>query len=118
MKRAIMFALSWLAAVAVAQAVGNTATITWGPPTGNTDGTALAGTITYNIYQGAKGAEVKTASGVSGTSFTVSTGLADGTTVCWYVTAVEGGQESAPSAEACKTFPPAVPLPPSSVTVK
>jgi hypothetical protein len=107
-----------LMGAASAQGAGNTAALAWTAPTVNTDGSALTGALTYNIYQGAKGAEVKSVSGVTTTTYTVSSGLTDGSTVCWYVTAVEGGQESASSAEVCKTFPPAIPQAPASLTVK
>jgi hypothetical protein len=91
--------------------VAPTATITFIAPTKNTDGTAVTGALTYNLYQGtATGAETKVASAVvAGSPFTVNTGLAPSTTVYWYLTAVENGVESAPTNEVCKIFPGVVP---------
>jgi hypothetical protein len=96
------------------------AVLTWGTVTTHTDGTPTTGVITYSIYQGAKGAEAATPvlTGLTATTTTITAGLLPGTTVCWYGTATEaGGLESAPSNEACKTFPtpPAVP---ATLTVK
>jgi hypothetical protein len=90
--------------------VAPTATVTFIAPTKNTDGTAITGTLTYNLYQGTTaGAETKVASAIAGSPFTVSTGLVASTTVYWYLTAVENGVESAPTNEACKVFPGVVP---------
>lgn len=91
------------------------AVLTWTAPTTNTDGTPITGTLTYNVYQGAKGAEGATPvqSGLSALTVTITAGLVDGSTTCWQVTAVEGGQESVKSNEACKTFPPATPIAPT-----
>lgn len=113
----VLFALFALPAFAAAPtcvngAVGTapTATITFVAPTKNTDGSAITGTLTYNLYQGtAAGAETKVASAIAGSPFTVSTGLVASTTVYWYLTAVENGVESAPTNEACKVFPGVVP---------
>lgn len=115
----LLYALFFLTSVVV-QAAGPTATLTWVPPTTNTDGSPITGTLTYNIYEG-QGASVSTCTvgstpsqtGLSGTTVTISTGLQDGTTACFAVTAVEGGVESAKSNTATKTFPPATPLAPT-----
>lgn len=113
--RKVLLTLLLAATIAVAQAAGPSATLTWVPPTTNTDGTPITGALTFNVYQGPTGAESTTPvqTGLSGTSATITAGLADGTTVCFKVTAVEGGQESAKSNEACKTFPAATPNSPT-----
>ncbi len=93
-----------------------TASITFTAPTTNTDGTALTGTVTYDLFQGtSSGAEKEVATGLSGSPIAVNTGLADGTTIYWYVEAVNSaGNASAPSNEVCKTFPAGTP---SSVVI-
>lgn len=80
----------------------NQAVLSWVAPTTNTDGTPITGTLTYNVYQGL--------------SPTI-TGLPDGATVYFTVTAVEGGVESAKSNVVSKVFPPATPDAPSGLTV-
>lgn len=115
--------LAALAAIpAPANASGpNTATLSWTLVTTRTDGSTISGAVTYNVYQGATGAEVKTQSVASGTStLMISTGLAGGTTVCWKMTAVETatGLESSQTNEACKTFPQAAPTAPTTLTVQ
>jgi len=97
-----------------AKGTAPTATLAFAAPTTNADGTPVTGPLTYNLYQGtASGAEVKVASALAGTPIIVTTGLTD-TTYYWYVTAVNAAGESAPSNEACKTFPASVP---SSITI-
>lgn len=85
--------------------------LTFTAPTTNTDGTAIATPVTYNIYQSATpGTEVKVASGVTGSPATVTIGLLPGATAYFKVSVVDkNGAESALSNEACKTFPGSVP---------
>lgn len=86
-----------------------TASLSFTPPTVNTDGTPVTTPLTYNLYQGtASGAEVKVASGLTGSPIVLNTGLAD-STYYWYVTAVNAAGESVPSNEVCKTFPASAP---------
>ena len=91
--------------------VAPTATITFTPPTKNTDGTTITGTLTYDLYMGtASGAEKVVAVGLTGTPITYDANLTDGTTYYFYVTALNSaGNASAPSNEACITFPAATP---------
>lgn len=96
--------------LAFAQAA-NTATITFIAPTQRADGSAIAGTISYKVYQGIKGQTKAAAGTITATSTTISTGLQAGTEYCWEVTATEtiagaAGPESARSNEACKAFAP------------
>lgn len=86
------------------------ATLNFSAITVNTDGTAATG-VTYNLYQGnASGTEVKVASSmVAGAPNAISVGLTANSTAYFYITAVEGGIEGAPSNEGCKTFPASVP---------
>lgn len=106
MKRLFALSCAWLAIVmplAGAQGVAQTATVTIKPPTTNTDGSAITGAITYNIYQGPKaGPFTKT---VAGTATTVNTiaSLTAGT--CFEASAIVGGTESGPSAITCLLQP-------------
>lgn len=121
--RRLFLAITLLCASAT-QAAGPSAALAWVAPTTNTDGTAITVALTYNVYQGSAVSaaactlgSTPVQTGVSGTSLTITAGLADGTTACFAVTAVEGGVESAKSNVATKTFPPATPLAPAlSVT--
>lgn len=105
----------------------NTATLSWTAPTTNTDGSTItAGAVTYNIYQtpaGAVSGGVKLASALADTGDVVSTQagggpIADGQTLCYNVTAVVAGVESAYSNQACKTWAAGTPVAPSGLTVK
>jgi fibronectin type 3 domain-containing protein len=88
-----------------------TASITFVAPTTNTDSTAIATPLTYNLYQSTTtGTEVKTATGIKGAPLVVATGLLDGVTYYWKITVVDAnGNESALSNEVCKKFPAGVP---------
>ena len=99
-------ALLLLLAIASAQAPPPpSAVLTWTAPTTNTDGTPIIGAITYNVYQGLTAASlVQVATGVTALTQTITTGLVDGTTYYWSVTAVAGGNESARSNVVSKVF--------------
>lgn len=94
-----------------ASGVTPTASITFTAPTLNTDGTAIASPLSYNLYQSStSGAEVKVASALKGTPIAVTTGLTPKSTVYFKVSVVDAnGNESALSNEVCKTFPASVP---------
>lgn len=80
--------------------------------------TASSGAASYNVYAGAwPGGESSTpiASGITSTSFT-DTGASNGYTYFYYVAAVNGGGESAPSNEADATPEPPVPPAPANLT--
>jgi hypothetical protein len=81
--------------------------LSWTPSTTRTDGTTITGPLSFTVYQGPSGAEVKAFQWILGSTLTVTTGLAAGTTVCWQVTETETatGLESARTPEGCKTFP-------------
>ncbi len=110
MKRlAIVLVALVLPFLAAAQAAP-TATLSWTPPTTYTDGTAITQAITYNVYQGASALSLtKVASGVTTLTQTITTGLLDGVTYFWSITAVVGGVESAQAAPVSKTFPAGTP---------
>jgi|HubBroStandDraft_5_1064220.scaffolds.fasta_scaffold102517_3 hypothetical protein len=115
MKLKVAIALTLVASAALA--AGPSATLTWTAPTVNTDGSPVSGTLTYNVYSGATATTLtKLQSGVTG--LTVSIPGVAGSTSCFSVTAVEGGQESAQSNVACKTFPASVPDAPTNLVVQ
>jgi hypothetical protein len=84
-----------------------TATLTWTNVTTYSDGTTIPSTVTvtYNIYQGPSAtALVKVATGVTALTDSITTGLVDGQTYYFAVTAVAGGLEGAQSNVGSKTF--------------
>jgi hypothetical protein len=98
--------LALFATLSLAQ-TAPTAVLSWTAPTTYSDGTTIPSSValTYNIYQGISAtALVKVATGVTALTSSISTGLADGTTYYWSVTAVAGGLEGAQSNVGTKTF--------------
>ena len=96
---------------AVAQ-TAPTATLTWGAVTAYTDGTAIPSTcpVTYNVYQGTSATTlVKVASGVTTLTSSISTGLSDGVTYFWAITASACSVEGAQSNVGSKIFAPGTP---------
>ena len=86
---------------------GPSAKITITAPTTYADGTPIPSTvpITYNLYQGLSATTlVKVASGLTALTNTVTTGLSDGQTYFFAVTAVAGGLEGAQSNVGSKVF--------------
>jgi len=95
-----------------AAGVAPTATLSWAAPTAYSDGTPIPSTvtITYNVYQGTSASTlVKVASGVTALTDSITTGLSDGLTYYWTVTAVANSVEGAQSNAVCKSFPNGVP---------
>jgi hypothetical protein len=92
------------------------ATLSWTAPTTNTDGSPIATPLTYTLYQGTtSGGEVSVATGITATTDTINTGLADSATYYFEVVVVDAhGNQSAKSNEVCKVFPAGVP---NSVTI-
>jgi hypothetical protein len=87
----------------------STATLNWAAPTDYTSGAAITGALTYNVYQGVSGSTLaKVQSGLTASSVVITAGLTAGSTMCFAVTAVSAGVESAQSAQACKAFAAAV----------
>ena len=97
-------------AVANAQAA-NTAVITYQAATTRTDGSTMTGAVSYEIWQGLKGATKTKIGTITSLQTTLTTGLLGGNEYCWYVITREAGNAnpSAPSNEACKAFPIAAP---------
>ena len=83
----------------------STATLNWAAPTAYTSGAAITGALTYNVYQGVSGSTLaKVQSGLTALSAVITAGLTAGSTMCFAVTAVSAGVESAQSAQSCKAF--------------
>src|SRR5271155_5814168 len=94
-----IFAAALLGFASLAYA-GPTATLTWVAPTSYSDGTPIPSTVTltYNIYQGTSATTLgKVATGVTAIPDAISTGLSDGQTYYFAVTAVAAGLEGAQS---------------------
>lgn len=106
-----------LALFALSASAG-TATLTCTAPTQNTDGSAIAGAITYNFYRGTSAATANTklnTTPVSSCAYTDNSAPVG--TSWWSVTAIVGGQESAKAPAVSKTIAPPVPNPPTLLTV-
>ena len=91
-----------------------TAMYGWSAPTLNTDGSAIVGALTYNVYEGPAGALVKVAAATTAQTLQLAGGFIPGLTYCFAVTAIEGGVESAQSAQVCVKIPFAVPAAPKA----
>jgi hypothetical protein len=83
-----------------------TATIIFTAPTHYVDGTPIAADtpLSYHVYQGERGGQKQRVATITETAATIDTGLPPGE-MCWEVTAVANGVESARSNEGCKFFP-------------
>jgi hypothetical protein len=102
---------------------GLTATWTWSAPTTNSDGSAISGTLTYQLYVGTAGANSESGTpAYTGTATSATTsGYSSGQTVTGFVIACYNGTVgpcSAKSAEASYTFPLPAPAAPTSLKVQ
>jgi hypothetical protein len=106
MKTVLALFFGLFATLAIAQSPPQ-AILTWTAPTQYTDGTPIPSTValSYNIYQGTSATSLtKVATGVTALTNTITTGLADGNTYFFAVTAVANGLEGAQSNVGSKTF--------------
>lgn len=107
-KRLLVALLLALAAcVAEAQTVTTSIPVSWTAPTTNTDGTAITGTLTYQLYQGVKGgAFTAVGTPVSALTVTVTSATAG---ACFTVVAIEtigsAVTDSTPSNTLCAEIP-------------
>jgi hypothetical protein len=92
-----------------------TYTVTWSAPTQYTDNSTIAGAITYQLYVGASGQEVKYKTPVTAPPYVLVPTPAPGQT-CVQVTATVNAVESARSTEVCATVVSPAPKSPTSVT--
>ena len=116
----LLFSLAVGATVALAATP--TYTVTWSAPTKYTDQTTIAGAITYQLYVGPSGQEVRYKTPVTAPPYVLVPTPGPGQT-CVQVTSTVNGVESIRSPEVCATVPlppPIIPNPPSNVaaTVK
>jgi len=114
-----VLALLWVVGSEPVQAQ-QTSTLNWIAPTQRVDGSPIPpGALTYRVYGARQGTprSVPLTSALTAQSWVHSLTGAFGQTWCYHVTAFEGGLESAPSGEACKTFAPAPPSPPQPPTL-
>ena len=95
-------------------AAGSNITLTWIAPTKNADGSAISGTVTYNLYNVGGPNPLSLLTGISTTN-TVRTNLSVGTP-CYAVTAVVNGIESATLSNTASVALVSTPLPPTGVT--
>jgi len=92
-------------------------TLDWVAPTTNTDGSAITGAITYNVYQGASATSLaKVQSGITALTTTVTTGLTPGAEAFFSVTAVAEGEESSEVSAVSILIPALVPNAPTGLT--
>lgn len=113
----LLLACAWGAAQAQTCATGAlnqqpVATITFPAVTLNTDGSAVAAPVSYNLYQGTSATSLVkvTATITPGAANAIKTGLVAGATYYWAVTAVDAaGIEGPQSNVVCKAFPKSVP---------
>jgi hypothetical protein len=120
----LLLALLLVSSLASAQ-TANTAVLSFTRPTTYSDGTTFpTGTnVSYGIYQALQGVTPKPRMSVISSTAnsvvapTINTGLLSGKTYCWNVTTIVGTDESGMSNEACKTFAPALPTPPTLLIV-
>jgi hypothetical protein len=94
------------------------AVLTWTGVSVDVNNNPVTG-VTYNVYQGVKGATKVKVGNTSATTYTANLTQASGTTYCWQVSALTAtNPESALSTEACKTFPAAQMATPTTLTVQ
>lgn len=105
------------AATTTPQAARDEARLTWVPPTTNTDGTAIAGALSYRVYR-------SSGSGSTAFAFQCQTSALSASMLAqpvgvqnYRVTANVGGIESAPSNVASKTIAAPTPNPPGNLTL-
>lgn len=114
----LIFGLCALIMTALEAATPPVATITWSRTTTYTDGTVIPATvpITYQVYEGAAGAEVIYKTPVSSPPYVLVPTPAAGTSFCVQVTAIAGGVESDRSPEVCSSIPKVnIPATPAAV---
>jgi hypothetical protein len=111
----IILALSLLFSFGVFPAFAQTtptATLSWAAVTAYTDGTTIPTScpVTYNVYQGLSATTLtKVATGITALTDSITTGLSDGTTYFWAITAVACAVEGGQSNVGTKTFAPGTP---------
>jgi hypothetical protein len=104
-----------LSASALAQTVTTEVSLGWTAPTKNLDGSAIAGTLTYAVFQGpAAGPFTQVASGLTGVSTIISSATAGN---CFAVEAIETLGASSTASGLSPTVCAALPSPASGLTI-
>lgn len=100
-----------------------TTTLSWTPPTMNTDGSAIAGSqlpLSYTVNEGASGAEQAIKTGIAASTY-VDVAAADGnrcyTLIAMGADNVSGSDQSVPTNELCVTLAKATAAATAAVTV-
>jgi hypothetical protein len=93
---------------------GGSITLSWVAPIANTDGSAISGTLSYNLYTVTATGSTSLQTGITGLT-NQRTNLNAGTP-CYALTAVENGIESSPTNPVCVTVT-AGPNAPTSISV-
>jgi hypothetical protein len=108
----LLFGLT-VASFALAQTIPPTVAVSWTAPTTNTNGSTITGAITYNLYVGGTGVAPLVTVQQKGITLThvPATGVVPGTTMCFAVTAVVGGVESAQTTPVCTAITPTPGIP-------
>lgn len=100
---------------ALAQTVTQNIQLGWVAPTKNTDGSAITGTLSYTLFQGpSAGPFIQVATGLSGTSTTVTSATAGN---CFALAAVEAQGATTTASALSPTVCALIPSSPSGVTV-
>jgi len=115
-KLSVILAIVGIVDMIAMAATPQTYTITWTASSQNIDNSPIVGAITYQLYVGPAGQEMKWGNPVTAPPYILSPTPAPGET-CVQVTATVNKVESARSLEACATVAPPTPKSPSPVIV-
>jgi hypothetical protein len=111
------FAQTCAPATTTPTAARDEARLQWTAPTTNTDGSAIGAPITYRVYRSSGANSTSFSLRCESTAVTVSMLTQPVGVQNYRVTAVVGGNESAPSNVASKTVAAATPSPPTNLSL-
>lgn len=103
--------------VPLAQAATSQFSVSWSAPTTYEDASKITGAITYQMYVGASGKEVKFGNPVTSPPYVIVPTPAPGVTTCVQVTSTVAAVESKRPTEVCGTVPFPLPNPPATTTI-
>lgn len=98
-------------AIAASAQTPRTAVISYPAVTTRTDGSTITGAVSYEVWQGLKGASKIRIGTITSLQTTIDSGLVGGNEYCWHIIVREASNPlpSAPSNEVCKAFAQAAP---------